>query len=160
MFITDASSSSPIIRLTRTGANSRVAVTALLSNPQVFDLLVFLVQNHARVVSKEELIANVWDGRIVSGSTLTSRLNAARKAVGDSGKEQTLIRTLPRRGVRFVGDVSTDRREDPNERKPVDDFEGRNQRIVGSTWTWGACSASERSADSRRPAFRQPEWKT
>ena len=76
--------------------------------PQVFDLLVFLVQNHARVVSKEELIANVWDGRIVSGSTLTSRLNAARKAVGDSGKEQTLIRTLSRRGVRFVGDVSTD----------------------------------------------------
>ena len=79
--------------------------------PQVFDLLVFLVQNHARVVSKDELIANVWDGRIVSESTLTSRLNAARKAVGDSGKEQTLIRTLSRRGVRFVADVSTDRGE-------------------------------------------------
>jgi TolB-like protein/tetratricopeptide (TPR) repeat protein len=76
--------------------------------PQVFDLLVFLVQNRDRVVSKDDLIANVWDGRIVSESTLTSRLNAARKAVGDSGKEQTLIRTLSRRGVRFVGDVSTD----------------------------------------------------
>jgi TolB-like protein/cytochrome c-type biogenesis protein CcmH/NrfG len=76
--------------------------------PQVFDLLVFLVQNRNRVVSKDDLIANIWDGRIVSESTLTSRLNAARKAVGDSGKEQTLIRTLPRRGVRFVGDVSTD----------------------------------------------------
>lgn len=76
--------------------------------PQVFDLLVFLVQNRDRVVSKDDLIANIWDGRIVSESTLTSRLNAARKAVGDSGKEQTLIRTLARRGVRFVGDVSTD----------------------------------------------------
>ena len=74
--------------------------------PQVFDLLVHLVQNRDRVVTKDDLIARVWAGRIVSDSTLTSRINAARTAVGDSGKEQRLIRTIPRKGVRFIGDVS------------------------------------------------------
>jgi TolB-like protein len=73
--------------------------------PQVFDLLVYLVQNRDRVVSKDDLIAAVWRNRIVSDSTLTSRINAARKAVGDSGEEQKLIRTVPRKGLRFVGDV-------------------------------------------------------
>jgi len=73
--------------------------------PQVFDLLAYLVQNHDRVVSKDDLFASVWSGRIVSDSTLTSRINAARKAVGDSGKDQRLIRTIPRRGFRFVGAV-------------------------------------------------------
>jgi DNA-binding winged helix-turn-helix (wHTH) protein/alpha-beta hydrolase superfamily lysophospholipase len=73
--------------------------------PQVFDLLLYLVQNRERVVSKDDLIAAVWDGRIVSDSTLTSRINAARKALGDSGKEQRLIRTVARKGLRFVGDV-------------------------------------------------------
>jgi TolB-like protein len=73
--------------------------------PQVFDLLVFLVENHERVVSKDDLIKGVWDGRIVSESTLTSRITAARKAIGDSGEEQRLIRTVPRKGVRFVGQV-------------------------------------------------------
>ena len=71
--------------------------------PQVFDLLLYLVQNRDRVVSKEDLIASVWGGRIVSDSTLDSRINAARKAVGDSGDEQWLIRTVARKGVRFVG---------------------------------------------------------
>ena len=73
--------------------------------PQVFDLLVYLVQNRDRVVSKDDLIASVWGGRIVSDSTLTSRINAARKAVGDTGEEQKLIRTIPRKGLRFVGAV-------------------------------------------------------
>src|SRR6516225_9191111 len=75
--------------------------------PQVFDLLVYLVQNRDRGVSKDDLIASVWDGRIVSESTLTSRINAARKAIGDSGEDQKLIRTIPRRGFRFVGSVQT-----------------------------------------------------
>jgi TolB-like protein len=73
--------------------------------PQVFDLLIYLVQNQHRVVSKDDLIASVWGGRIVSDSTLTSRINAARKAVGDSGEDQKLIRTVPRKGLRFVGAV-------------------------------------------------------
>ena len=71
--------------------------------PQVFDLLVYLLENHDRVVSKDDLIAAIWDGRIVSESTLTSRINAARKAVGDSGRDQKLIRTIARKGFRFVG---------------------------------------------------------
>src|SRR5437868_2421497 len=71
--------------------------------PQVFDLLVYLLQNNDRVVSKDDLISAIWDGRIVSESTLTSRINAARKAVGDSGRDQKLIRTISRKGFRFVG---------------------------------------------------------
>jgi TolB-like protein len=74
--------------------------------PQVFDLLVYLVKNRERVVSKDDLIESVWGGRIVSESTLTSHINAVRKAVGDSGEEQGLVRTIARKGFRFVGDVS------------------------------------------------------
>jgi TolB-like protein len=73
--------------------------------PQVFDLLVHLIENRDRVVSKDDLIAAVWGGRIVSDSTLTSRINAARRAVGDTGQAQNLIRTIARKGLRFVGDV-------------------------------------------------------
>ena len=73
--------------------------------PLVFDLLVFLVRNRDHVVSKGDLLDTVWGGRIVSESTLTSHINAVRKAIGDSGEEQRLIRTIPRKGFRFVGDV-------------------------------------------------------
>jgi TolB-like protein/cytochrome c-type biogenesis protein CcmH/NrfG len=76
--------------------------------PQVFDLLVYLVRNRGRVVSKDDLIQGVWGGRIVSDSTLTTRLNAARKAVNDSGAAQYVIRTVHRKGVRFIGKVSED----------------------------------------------------
>ncbi len=78
----------------------------IMLEPQVFDLLVYLVQNRDRVVTKDELIERVWDGRIVSDSTLTSRITAVRKAIGDSGDEQRLIRTVSRKGIRFVGVVS------------------------------------------------------
>jgi TolB-like protein/cytochrome c-type biogenesis protein CcmH/NrfG len=73
--------------------------------PQVFDLLIYLLQHRDHVVSKDDLIENIWGGRIVSESTLTSRINAARKAVGDTGHAQDLIRTIARKGFRFVGDV-------------------------------------------------------
>ncbi len=62
----------------------------VLIAPQVFDLLVYLVKNRERVVSKDDLIEGVWGGRIVSESTLTSHINAVRKAVGDSGEDQNL----------------------------------------------------------------------
>lgn len=78
--------------------------------PQVFDLLAYLIENCERVVSKNDLIAAVWCGRAVSDSTLTTRLNAARRAIGDSGEKQRLIRTLPRKGVRFVGAVRKERK--------------------------------------------------
>lgn len=73
--------------------------------PQVFDLLIYLLTQRDHVVSKDDLIENIWGGRIVSESTLTSRINAARKAVGDTGHAQELIRTIARKGFRFVGDV-------------------------------------------------------
>ena len=73
--------------------------------PKVFDLLVHLMGNRERVVSKDDLIGAVWNGRIVSESTLTSCINAARSAIGDSGEEQRFIKTLPRKGIRFVGAV-------------------------------------------------------
>jgi len=73
--------------------------------PQVFDVLVHLLANRHRVVTKDELLAAVWKGRIVSESTLSSRINAARTAIGDSGENQRLIKTLARKGFRFVGEV-------------------------------------------------------
>jgi TolB-like protein/predicted ATPase len=73
--------------------------------PQVFDLLIYLIQNRDRVVTKDDIFEAVWRGRIVSESALTTRINAVRKAVGDSGAAQHLIRTLARKGIRFVGEV-------------------------------------------------------
>jgi TolB-like protein len=73
--------------------------------PQVFDLLVHLLKHRDRVVSRDDLIALVWGGRAVSDSTLDSRINAARSAIGDNGKEQRLIRTIARKGLRFVAAV-------------------------------------------------------
>lgn len=78
---------------------------AIAVGPQVLDLLVHLVQNRERVVSKDNLLDAVWSGRIVSESTLTSHVNAVRKAIGDSGEDQRLVRTIARKGFRFVGDV-------------------------------------------------------
>ena len=77
--------------------------------PQVFDLLDYLIRNRERVVSKDDLINAVWNGRSVSDAALTTRLNVARSAIGDSGEEQRLIKTLPRKGFRFVGEVREDR---------------------------------------------------
>jgi TolB-like protein len=73
--------------------------------PQVFDLLAYLIKNRERVASKDDLVTAIWGGRIVSESTLTTRINQARCAIGDSGAEQRLIKTLARKGLRFVGAV-------------------------------------------------------
>src|SRR5258708_11166464 len=70
--------------------------------PQVFDLLLYLVANRDRVVSKDEMVDAVWGGRIVSDVTLNSRINAARRAIGDDGKTQALIRTVPPRAFIFL----------------------------------------------------------
>ena len=80
---------------------------AIHLEPQVFDLLLHLAQNANRVVSKDELIEHVWNGRAVSDAALNSRINAARRAIGDSGEKQAIIRTVQRRGFMFAADVST-----------------------------------------------------
>jgi len=73
--------------------------------PQAFDLLEYLIRNRERVVSRDDLIASIWSGRIVSDSAMATRINAARYAIGDTGKAQRLIKTVPRMGIRFVGTV-------------------------------------------------------
>lgn len=83
---------------------------AIAIEPQVFALLQLLIENRARVVTKDEIIDTVWDGRAISDGALNSRINAARRALGDDGKAQTVIKTFPRRGFRFVAELS-----DPDE---------------------------------------------
>ncbi|MBM3522644.1 MAG: tetratricopeptide repeat protein, partial [Alphaproteobacteria bacterium] len=92
---------SSLYELRRDGAVQRV-------EPQVFDLLRYLIEHRDHVVTKDELIANVWNGRIVSDATLSSRIKAARRAIGDSGDAQTVIQTLHGRGLRFVAAVALD----------------------------------------------------
>ena len=97
---------------------------AIAVGPQVFDLLLYLVQSREHVVSKDELLDVVWGGRIVSELTLTSHINAARKAIDDSGQEQRLIRTVARKGFRFVGDV--------REAQSSDDFSSQKAELARS----------------------------
>jgi TolB-like protein/DNA-binding winged helix-turn-helix (wHTH) protein len=75
------------------------------TTPQVLDLLEYLIRSRDRVVSKDDLVNAVWNGRIVSDAALTTRLNALRRAIGDSGEQQRLIKTFPRKGFRFVGAI-------------------------------------------------------
>jgi class 3 adenylate cyclase/tetratricopeptide (TPR) repeat protein len=84
--------------------------SAVPVEPQVFDLLVYLIRNRDRVVSKDDLIASIWHGRIVSESTLNTRISAARFVIGDNGKDQRIIKTWPRKGIRFVGIVREEQR--------------------------------------------------
>lgn len=79
--------------------------------PQVFDLLQYLIRNRERVITADDLIATVWNGRIVSTSTLNSRIAAVRRAIGDNGDQQRLILTLPRKGHRFLGEVREEHRQ-------------------------------------------------
>jgi adenylate cyclase len=87
--------------------------------PQVFDLLEYLIRNRQRVVSKDDLVASIWHGRVVSDSALTTRIYAARCAIDDTGEEQHLIRTLPRKGLRFIGEVREEHKLAPSQERDV-----------------------------------------
>ena len=117
--------------------------TLVAIEPQVFDLLAYLVQHGDRVVTKDDLFTAVWNGRFVSESALTTRINAARTALGDDGKAQRLLRTLRGRGVRFVGDVRVSR-------DATSSTSRRSAADVGAS----------RPALDRGPAFRQHEWRS
>ena len=142
------------IRVRRLCARSRPAGARpgdprpIAVGPQVFDLLVYLVQNREHVVSKDDLLDAVWGGRIVSESTLTSHINAVRKAIGDSGGEQRLIRTIARKGFRFVGDV--------REVESSDGVAPPSAEPAGST-TRRRRTVPSRQAVDRRPAVPQSE---
>ncbi|HYK26268.1 MAG TPA: winged helix-turn-helix domain-containing protein, partial [Steroidobacteraceae bacterium] len=77
--------------------------------PQVFALLALLVENHARLVSKDEIIEKVWDGRVVTDAAVASRVKSARQALGDDGVAQRFIKTVHRKGFRFVAPVRASR---------------------------------------------------
>lgn len=94
--------------------------------PQVFDLLVHLVRNHDRTVGKDELFEKIWNGRIVSEAALSSRINAARKAIGDNGDQQILIKTIHKRGFRFVGAVNERSGGAPSEPALAEEAAGRD----------------------------------
>jgi DNA-binding winged helix-turn-helix (wHTH) protein/tetratricopeptide (TPR) repeat protein len=90
--------------------------------PQVFDLLALFASRPDSVVSRSDLIDAVWGGRVVSDATIDSRIAAARRAIGDSGSTQALIRTVPRRGFRFTATVTTDQAGDPYPQPPLPDL--------------------------------------
>jgi len=94
-------------------AELRTGGELLPVEPQVFAVLAFLVEHRERVVSRDELLEKVWDGRYVTDSALSSRVKSARKAVGDDGSEQRVIRTIHGRGYRFVAEVSVERTSPP-----------------------------------------------
>ena len=128
-------------------AGQRVAI-----EPQVFDVLAYLVAHRDRVVPKEELLDEVWRTRFVTESTLTTRVKAARRAVGDDGTRQAVIRTLHGRGYRFVAEVT----EDPGRacRAPRTHCRtGRTStsavRPTGSAWPT-PCTAGARCSSRRR----------
>ena len=83
----------------------RAGGTEISVEPQVFDLLEFLIRRRDEVVSRDDLIEHIWKGRVVSESAMASRINAARNAIGDNGSDQRLIKTIARKGIRFVGEV-------------------------------------------------------
>ena len=111
----------------------RLAGSTVHVEPQVFDLLTYLIANRDRVVTKDEIFKAVWNGRFVSEATLSSRLNSARQAINDSGQTQALIRTVPRRGFRFVGEVREPRDAPPTTQSTAqNDTPVPEQDLVGN----------------------------
>src|SRR5262245_53730200 len=94
--------------LRRAGAGATCEI-----EPQVLELLLYLTRNPDRLLTKDDLIRHVWHGRIVSDTTITSRIKSARQAIGDDGTQQKYIRTVHGRGVRFIAPVSIDQRGAP-----------------------------------------------
>lgn len=135
--------------------------TGLVSiEPQVFNLIVHLVEHRDRVISKDELIEAIWDGRFVSDSAVTSRIKSARKALGDDGQTQKYIKTLHGRGVRFVADVTIAGEVEPADvpvvkAKPADDFVFQDIRFCHSRD--GTKIAHARSGDGP-PLIKTANW--
>ncbi len=139
-----------IFELQRAGA--RVSV-----EPQVFSLLLHLIENRDRVVSKDDLIYAVWDNRAISDTTLSSRIFAIRRAVGDTGQAQAVIQTIPRRGFRFVAAVTIND-EGPTPALPTsdDDLEAVPPAIERPGGGDAAVKSRDATADSVQPTTVLP----
>jgi len=120
--------------------------------PQVYDLLLYVVRHRNRVVTKDDLVASVWGGRIISDATMTSRIYATRKAIGDSGQHQKLIRTIPRKGLRFVGEVHTPSMDDE-----IGELCSEPPLALGSEPTGAALTPSDRPAIAVLPFANMSE---
>jgi DNA-binding winged helix-turn-helix (wHTH) protein/pimeloyl-ACP methyl ester carboxylesterase len=135
----------------------RCAGKSVAVEPQVFDLLVFLIRNRDHVVSKDDLLAGVWDGRIVSESTLASRINAARRAIGDSGDQQRCIHTIARKGFRFVGEV---REGDAPSEAPAPVAPAARHQEVTFCRTTDGINLAMASAGEGPPLIKAANWLT
>ena len=112
--------------------------------PKVFDLLLYLVENRARVVAKDELVERIWNGRAISDAALSSCVEAARRTLGDDGQQQRFIRTINRRGFRFVGPVETHDRT-----MPAADVQARSPEVWSGQSRRGHIAGGCRSLRSR-----------
>lgn len=130
--------------------------TAVHLEPQVFDVLVYLVRSHDRVVTRDELLQAVWNGRVVSEDALTSRISAARRAIGDTGEDQQLIRTVQRRGFRFVADVREQAAGDAPAALPA--AEAVPRQTVSFLQTSDGVHLAVASAGSGLPLVKTANW--
>jgi TolB-like protein len=124
--------------------------------PQIFDLLQFLIENRERVVSKDEIVTAVWNGRIVSESTITSRITDLRHAVGDTGGQQKVIRTLARKGFRFVAEVSEEQEKTDGVKMKTASSNNEHQPLVPQSKP----AEGEHAAKARLTALTLPEKPT
>ena len=132
--------------------------------PQVFDVLGYLIENRDRVVTKDELFTSVWQGRIVSDATLSSRINAARRAIGDNGEKQTFIRTVARKGFLFCGDLISAETlgsvvAEANLTSPAVASPGRNQEITFCK-TSGGVHLAVATVGEGPPLVKTANWLT
>jgi DNA-binding winged helix-turn-helix (wHTH) protein/pimeloyl-ACP methyl ester carboxylesterase len=141
----------------------RSGPTLVPIEPKVFDLLEFLICNRDRVVSRDDLVAAVWGGRIVSDSAIAVRMNAVRRAIGDDGEHQRYIRTVPRKGFRFVGDV----REEPglaarsaSERAAQRTAGGPRDQTIAFCRTPDGVNLAVASVGQGLPLVSTPTWAT
>ena len=134
----------------------RQADTVIRVEPQVFDVLTQLVSNHERFVTKEELFDTVWGGRFVGEAALTSRIKAARRALGDDGESQRYIRTVRGRGYQFVGTITVDA-PDP---EPAPEPEPAPRQHIAFCRAADGVRLAYAVAGEGRPLVRAANWMT
>ena len=128
--------------------------------PQVFDVLLCLLQHHDRVVAKTELLDEVWGDRFVSESTLTSRLKAARRAIGDDGRSQRLIATVHGVGYRFIGSLVVESDEGSQGAEPLPMPRHRDTQEIRYCRSPDGVRIAYASSGSGPPLVKAANWLT